>query len=475
MKILFTAHQFFPDYGAGTEVLTLGLARELRARGHETRVLAAKRSGDGGLAPGEVEDYEYAGVPVRRVGRPEEGLSRSYRLNYDNPEMARRAREYVREFGPDVVHAMHLQGLSTSVLPVFKELGLPIVFTSTDFWSICPVVELRRYDRELCTGPELAYCMKCLADRNPDPRAKKVLSVPNAALSAVGALSRTRAGRSIGPLRQIGELDERPRLIRERLRLVDHIVAPTEIMYEMLAANGISEDRLHVSHYGIDTTGLTEVPRLREPSGTLRAGFMGTLGPNKGADTLVRAFQELSADRDATLTLHGGTRDYKDFEREVRELAAGDPRIRFAGPFPREEIAQVLAGMDVLVVPSRWYENAPGVIFEAFAAGTPVVATDLGGMSEIVEHDVNGLLFPLENHAGLARQLRRLCDEPGLLRRLGEGIGHVKTVAENAAEIEPVYEQLLAGASGVIGNGRPGGGKTGNGEPGNGGPEGGMS
>ncbi len=94
MKILFAAHQFFPEHYAGVEIVTLGLAQEFRARGHETYVLAPKRSRPfNDIQPGEIEDYEYGGVPVRRVGRPKEGVFRPYRLGYENETMARRARE----------------------------------------------------------------------------------------------------------------------------------------------------------------------------------------------------------------------------------------------------------------------------------------------------------------------------------------------------------------------------------------------
>jgi glycosyltransferase involved in cell wall biosynthesis len=76
-----------------------------------------------------------------------------------------------------------------------------------------------------------------------------------------------------------------------------------------------------------------------------------------------------------------------------------------------------MSELDVLAVPSRWHENAPGVIFEAFAVRLPVVATDLGGLSEFARHEENGLLFELENASDLTRQLRRLDEEPGLLER----------------------------------------------------------
>ena len=95
--------------------------------------------------------------------------------------------------------------------------------------------------------------------------------------------------------------------------------------------------------------------------------------------------------------------------------------------------------LDVLVVPSRWYENAPGVIFEAFAAGMPVIATDLGGMSEFVKPGKNGLLFALDDAEDLAGRLRALIEERGLLERLRAGIKPVKGVGEYAGELIELY------------------------------------
>ena len=103
--------------------------------------------------------------------------------------------------------------------------------------------------------------------------------------------------------------------------------------------------------------------------------------------------------------------------------------------------------LDVLVVPSRWYENAPGVIFEAFAARMPVIATDLGGMSEFVRPGKNGLLFALDRAEDLAGQLRTLIEDRSLLGRLLAGIEPVKTVDEYAGELIELYG-TLAGRSG---------------------------
>ncbi len=446
MRILFAAHQFFPEHYAGVEIVTLGLAREFRARGHETHVLAPKRSVPvNDIQPGEVEDYEFGGVPVRRVGRPKEGSSRPYRLDYENEVMARRAREYMQEVRPDIVHVEHFQGLSASVIPVFKEFDVPLVYTATDFWTFCPVVDLYRHDGVMCTGPELTHCVRCIASRHHGTRMKATVErMPNVALKVAGGLAETPLSRSSHALRQVRALKERPGYIREKMEQVDHIVVYTRLMRDLLLANGIGEGKIvEISPYGIDTSHISGVPRNRNVPPPLRVGFIGTLAPHKGCDILVKAFRRLPPELEATLDIYGNLNRFQYFVRKLRRIAEGDERVNFAGPFQRERVGQVLSELDVLVVPSRWYENQPGVILEAFAAGIPVIATDLGGMSEFVKHEENGLLFELENVGDLARQLQRLGEEPGLLERLRAGIGPVKTVQDDVDELEALYNALL--------------------------------
>jgi len=145
---------------------------------------------------------------------------------------------------------------------------------------------------------------------------------------------------------------------------------------------------------------------------------------------------------DATLSIHGCEKGYENYAAGLRALVGDDGRISFPGPFSRDELGDVLADLDVLVVPSRWYENAPGVIFEAFAAGMPVICTDLGGMSEFVTPGETGLLFALDDAEDLAGQLRVLIEDRIFFGRLRAGIGPVKTVGEYAGELIELYDTL---------------------------------
>lgn len=450
VRILFVAHQFFPEHAAGTEVLTLDLARALRDLGHDTAIFAAKRSAPfSRLEQGATEDYSVEGVPVRRVGRPSESTSRPFRLNYENVDMAEAFRRYVEVFRPDVVHFMHLQGVSASVIPVAKkEFCLPAIYTATDFWAICPVVDLRRHDGTLCSGPDVAHCPRCVAGRRSGSKlAGLVKKTPGPLFQVAETFSHTRLSDRSLFLRQVRDLSERPEHLRRRINTLDRVIAPTHLTQNLLIKNGISPSLVEVSGYGVDVSrvrgeAFTEAS-AKLPLLPIRFGFIGTLGPHKGCDLLVRAFNGLAPGADATLTIYGNDKGFEGFESRLKGLADENPRIYFRGTFPREKIGEVLSEMDVLVVPSRWYENTPLVVYSALAAGIPLVATDLGGLSEIIRHGQNGLLFSMDNVEQLTQHLDTLSRDANLIEKLRSGIGPVKTVDQNAEELERLYNTLV--------------------------------
>jgi ribonucleotide reductase alpha subunit len=119
-------------------------------------------------------------------------------------------------------------------------------------------------------------------------------------------------------------------------------------------------------------------------------------------------------------------------------------RVQFHGRYPPSEVGHILSKLDVLVVPSRWYENAPLTIQEAFLSGIPVVASRLGGMAEFVHDEENGLLFNVGDPADLARCLRRLHDDRDLLRRLRPTVKTHKSIESDAHTMELRYRELIA-------------------------------
>ena len=93
--------------------------------------------------------------------------------------------------------------------------------------------------------------------------------------------------------------------------------------------------------------------------------------------------------------------------------------MRFLGRLPAEALSSLLRGAAVSVVPSRWYENQPLAVLEAFASGLPVVGTDLGGIPELIEPGVDGTRVPANDPVALADALRPMVDDPALAFRMG--------------------------------------------------------
>src|SRR5205823_6551446 len=132
----------------------------------------------------------------------------------------------------------------------------------------------------------------------------------------------------------------------------------------------------------------------------------GSLNPHKGVHVLLDAFMRTS-DASTSLRIYGKgvTRSYVD---SLRNTAAKDSRIVFCGEYCESELSSVLENVDVIVMPSMWFENHPLILHEAFASGVPVIASNIGVMAEKVKNDMNGFVFEMGNSKHLSEVLRRI-------------------------------------------------------------------
>ena len=184
----------------------------------------------------------------------------------------------------------------------------------------------------------------------------------------------------------------------------------------------------------------------------LRFGFVGTLLPMKGIDVLLAAFKELEY-KEIELLIFGKLLPYAGYEgymHVLRKTARKDSRIRLMGDFDHEDVGKVFSGIDVLVVPSIWPENWPLVIAEAFLYKTPVVASRIGGIPELIEDGKNGLLFNAGDAHDLKDKLRHLIEDLHLLSALKNTVTKVKTIEEHTIEIEQAYARLIEKSLAVV-------------------------
>jgi glycosyltransferase involved in cell wall biosynthesis len=243
-------------------------------------------------------------------------------------------------------------------------------------------------------------------------------------------------------LRDYDAARERNDFVLDGIAAADLCIAPSRfLLKKMLDTGRFDPVRFAYSDYGI-AAGAADVPAKRaDPDGNVRFGFIGSLVAYKGVDVLVRAMGELAGAR-CVLHVHGDFKpDVDAHHAELARLARG-ARVVFHGRFANERIAEIYRGIDVLVVPSVWFENSPITIHEAFVHATPVVASNIGGMAELVRDGVDGLHFEVGDSAHLARVLRRFVDDPQLVARLSTQFPRVKSIDEDAREMESRYRAL---------------------------------
>ena len=446
LRILLVVHQFLPKRAGGTEVLVRDTGLEMLRRGHEVHVLTADPEVSGNAISVSYEDYAHKGLQVHALGVPRRGsFEDKIRDEYDNGVVFEHVSWYVNRIKPDAVHIFHLLRLSGSVIDVFRDLGVPVVFTPTDFWAICVRVTLMKPSGELSSGPDdiSSNCLECRSVEKLLPPAE----LPDAADKQ--AMYRHIAERALArsedehpSMALVRAMLARTRFLRESINTVDAILAPTKLMRNTLVANGVRPELIRISPYGMDVSSFRTVRGSRAGLENVRIGYIGAVNPQKGLHVLLEAFKMLPGEAGVTLRICGDLRTWPDYARRVYAQAEGDNRINFAGPFPNEQMADELARIDVLVVPSLWYENAPLVIYSAIAAGIPVVASNHGGMAEVID-EKNGLLFEPGNPEDLARQLQRLITEPGYREHLGGTDRNIRTVEESVDEMLNLYRSML--------------------------------
>lgn len=458
-RVLLTVHKFFPEHRAGTEVLTLKVAQELQRRGYEVLVVTADPPDtDARHAVGEdVRSFVHEGVPVKVFGEALRLRNSSFEQEYDHPLMGQAFGEVLDEFKPDLVHIFHAQNLSASIITAAEQRQLPVICSTTDFWFVCPIVQLKLPDGSVCRGPSknAENCLSCYTPRLFPPQSEfeeavaSKYSAANAVLKALPGAVRKAASASLFELYKsqkrpaaVKATVKRPAFLRDAANRTSAIMVPTKLMRDIFVENGIDDKLIHHVPFGIDTAPLTPFQE-KAPSEVFRIGFVGTLFEHKGVDLLIDAFQKLPPATQAILRIYGDPNQFPEYGARLKEMAArpfpNSDKIEFCGTFPNNQLGPVLQNLDVLVVPSRWYENTPLVIQSALATRTPLIGTDLGGMSEIIKPDENGLLFTLNDAESLCKQLRRMIEDHAYWQKLRDNIKPERTMSDMVDDIESIY------------------------------------
>jgi glycogen(starch) synthase len=217
-----------------------------------------------------------------------------------------------------------------------------------------------------------------------------------------------------------GRIRRHPRLakrLRQTLVAADAVIAQGRFLRDIIRDLGVAEQRIHTIHNGVDLAEFATGTPFPHPRPYILG--VGKLMRHKGFDVLLRAYARL---RQPTpdLLLAGSGPELPALEALTRQLGIAQ-QVKFLGLVTGQNKVNLFRSAEFFVCPSR-REPFANVILEALAAGLPVVASAVGGNTELVRDGAHGLLYPPEDDGALASTLQRLLAEPALHQRLRNAV-----------------------------------------------------
>ncbi len=436
MMVVHVPYTFFPDPSGGTEVYVQALACEQIRRGMAA-IVAAPAGGD--------SSYVYDGLRVRRFA-----VNPSIRLGdlYGEGDV-HAARSFARILDEEDADLVHLHAFTSAVslrlVRECKERGLPVVFSYHAPTVSCQQGTLLRLGTEICAGTlDVHRCARCTLHGLGLDRFSSAVAAyaPQSFGQLIGTLG--VSGAAWTALRMTDLIGQRHGAVRALLAEVDHCVALCQWVKDLLLHIGVPEHKVTVSRQGLchptQNANSDQEKLVRNRGSTVRIAYLGRLDPVKGVHILVRAVRATTS-ANLELDIFGishGSRD-EEYARTLRFEADSDARITFQAPISGGQVIPSLRTYDVVAIPSQWMETGPMVVLEAFAAGIPVIGSRLGGIAELVQHDVNGLLVDPTSVVAWAEALRSICETGELLARLRAGVRMPRTMMKATDEVEAIY------------------------------------
>ncbi len=434
LRIVHVISGYLPDDWGGTQLHLRDLCREQQALGHEVQIFT--RSG------GEGEDFalsadSYEGVSVTRIRNNFSDVDRLEKL-YTHPIIDSKFREFLEERKPDLVHVHHLTCLSSSMIDVARSLGIPVVMTLHDFWMQCPRGQRIHPDTmEICETLDRKTCRACLRKLWPH-------LIPSE--TKIPLLSRLLGKRQEAE-RIVGAWESFMKAVLNRCQC---LIFPAEFHRDRFVEWGLDPKICKVVTHGLNKGAIPFRPKDGRP--VRHIGFIGSVLPSKGVHVLLRAFRALREQlgrnegaKDLTLEIHGTVMDFhgdRSFQDELDSLADQEGKVTFHGGYESHDLPGILDQLDVLVIPSIWWETFCLTAREGALAGIPVVGSNLAGIAEAVREGMV-LGFEKGDVQGLTRQLLRLCEDPQLREEMSHKRDLVRSMSSCAQETLGIYQSVL--------------------------------
>ncbi len=410
-RVLVVSHGH-PDFSpGGGEISAHHQWLELRRRGVDAMFLA--RSND---SPG------HPGAPFS--ARSPDGRELLFHLppvnhfRHSQPDgriVFEHFRQLLENFRPTAIHFHHYVHLGLELIREARKHNpdVCILLTLHEFLAICNAQgQMLKTNGRLCNKAAPLDCHECFPGISPQ------------------------------------DFFMRELFVKSFLSLVDHFISPSQFLCDRYIAWGLPPEKIIVLENGqpprsAEASRSAEDPGAQQQGLERRFAVLGQLSRLKGTLVLLDAIRLLpkSVREKARFEIHGSMQHaHEDFKLDFAKGLLGlEDSVRLCGPYLPEHATQILRRNGWLIVPSIWWENSPLVIQEAFAAGRPVLCSNIGGMAEKVVDGVSGLHFRVNNPGDLAARIEQCVAQPELWTALRGKLPKPETVEEVVDKLMVLY------------------------------------
>ncbi len=426
-KIAFALSSFYPDHRAGTETYVLNLSKELINMGYKVSVITP--------AVGKPSsNYTYEGISVYTFSVPLK-VSTKELNGLVKPSGLDEFKQLLQQIKPAIFH-LHSLGRSMHAehLKLASEMGIKTLFTAHLGNTFCVKGNLLLFGKEQCNG--LVKKQRCLACFVKD---KAAFSNIKSKLSAfiINQILFNSPFSSGFPAYHIVKYKLHQLSILRKYSVINIAIAGW--INQVYKANGFAN--IKTIPQGIDSLFVKEVIDL-DVSDKQNLIFVGRMHPDKGVHLLIEALESVSAEYFNLIIITIPFEDEMEYYTNIKKRYYQLGYANWFEKMPPDEVSKKMDKASVLILPSTRNEAAPLVILEAFAKKIPVIGSDFIAIQEMVQHNVNGLLFKNGDPESLRQQLLRLLNEPELMHRLKQNIGPVRSFKEVAREHDEIYKAI---------------------------------
>lgn len=377
MRILTVSCLYPPiEPNGGASIYAHLLTKEYKNNKNEVAVFA------GGINPKknlyEVQEEEYEGINILRINLDYESFDQPIRRLLGSKEITEKYQQFLKKFKPDIVHFHSIQGLGIGLITETKKLGIKTAITVHDSWWLCPRQFFLKNDKTtFCQQKSLSNCSLCYAFLEEKNKIFK-------------------------NLKKEYEILLRNKPLINIFCSIDIKIFPSKFIFNTYSKYIKNQNNWFVSQNGI------EIPTIKIPKTNLdyiNFIFVGGGSKEKGAELLINTWQKnFSKNKNIKLNIYGSNTE------DIINIINSD-NICIKEKYKNSDISEIMSQNDVLIFPSIIPENSPITIKEALAHSLPVIASDVGGVPELIIDNTNGLIFKNNSEKELSKKINILSDK----------------------------------------------------------------